>query len=94
MCISTFITLITGNKTGDYHDDMNHVNFMQWVRKQLIPNLPKESALVIDNASYHNLQIDKGPTSCSKKQEMIRWLVERDSHLTTQSLTPLRRFGL
>ncbi|XP_056630789.1 uncharacterized protein LOC130441230 [Diorhabda sublineata] len=46
-------------KTGDYHKDMNNQNFMSWVQKQLLPNLPERSVLVIDNAAYHNVPIKK-----------------------------------
>lgn len=68
----------TGRKTGDYHDDMNFENFQKWVTTQLLPNLPPRSVLVVDNASYHNVTLDKCPTSASLKSTMIRWLVERN----------------
>lgn len=47
---------------------------MKWVQKQLIPNLPANSILVIDNASYHNVKFDKEPTSSSLKKDMLQWL--------------------
>jgi hypothetical protein len=43
-------------KTGDYHDSMNYDNYEKWVTRQLIPNLPANSVVVIDNAPYHNKQ--------------------------------------
>lgn len=64
----------SGSTSGDYHNDMNHTNFMQWIQKQLLPNIPKRAALVIDNASYHNMVINKDPTSMTKKDDMIMWL--------------------
>lgn len=67
---------------------MNHENFIQWVRKQLLPNLPERSALVIDNASYHNVQINKDPTSTSTKEMMIKWLVERGIPHNPRSTKP------
>jgi transposase len=45
----------SGLKTGDYHGDMNHENYFKWLRNQLIPNLPSNSVVVLDNASYHNI---------------------------------------
>lgn len=57
---------------------MNSENFMKWVRTQLIPNLPPQSILIIDNASYHNVVINREPTSSTKKSEMIQWLIERN----------------
>ncbi|CAH1987353.1 unnamed protein product [Acanthoscelides obtectus] len=31
----------SGTKTGDYHNEMNSKNFMTWVERQLLPNLPE-----------------------------------------------------
>jgi transposase len=68
---------LLGSKSGDYHDDMNNVNFERWLRTQLIPNLPPNSVLVLDNASYHNIVDEKKPTTASKKCEMIEFLVKK-----------------
>lgn len=68
---------VAGSKSGDYHQDMNHENFMRWVRTQLLPNLPPSSVLVVDNASYHNVKIEKTITSASLKNDMISWLNSR-----------------
>ncbi|KAL3266101.1 hypothetical protein HHI36_010287, partial [Cryptolaemus montrouzieri] len=35
----------SGLKTGNYHDDMNHMNYMQWLEKKLIPNFPANFVL-------------------------------------------------
>jgi hypothetical protein len=43
----------------------------------LIPNLPPHSVLVIDNAPFHNVQIDTPATSNAKKSTMISWLNEK-----------------
>lgn len=66
-----------GTKTGDYHKDMNNANFMKWVQKQLLPNLPERSVLVIENGAYHNVPIERNITSASRKQEMLDWLIEK-----------------
>jgi hypothetical protein len=42
--------VITGTKAGDYHDDMNHTNFMLWTKTKLLRNLPPKSVLIVDNA--------------------------------------------
>ena len=36
--------------TGDYHKEMNAVNFTKWLTEKLIPNLSPNSAIVLDNA--------------------------------------------
>ena len=43
---------------SDYHGDFNGPNFEKWVQKQLIPNLSRPSIIIIDNASYHNVQVE------------------------------------
>ncbi|XP_072377997.1 uncharacterized protein [Diabrotica undecimpunctata] len=57
---------------------MNHQNYMKWLKDKLLPNLPSNSVLVIDNASYHNVTLEKCPTSASKKDIMKKWLTERN----------------
>jgi hypothetical protein len=65
-------------KTGDYHNEMDSKNYARWLKTMLMPNLPPKSILVIGNASYHNIQTDKPPTSNPKKDEMKTWLLERN----------------
>lgn len=62
--------------TGDYKNDMNFANFKRWVTEKLIPNLPAQSVVILDNASYHNVQLEKAPTSASSKNTMKKWLTE------------------
>lgn len=67
----------SGLKTGDYHDDMNHKNFTKWLEEKFLPNVEKNSVLVVDNASYHNVTTEPNPTTAWKKEDMRRWLAER-----------------
>ena len=66
------------SSSGDYHSEMNSTNFFKWVKEKLVPNLPANSVLVIDNAAYHNIQEDKCPTQSTRKADMQSWL-ERHS---------------
>jgi hypothetical protein len=68
--------LIFPSKTGsaDYHDEMNGDAFLEWFQTQLIPNIPANSCIVMDNASYHTVQQQKTPTMNTKKAEMQQWL--------------------
>lgn len=59
---NTLLICKSQSKTGDYHGDMNAANFTKWLEKQLIPNLPSHSVIVMDNAAYHCLQKNKIPT--------------------------------
>ena len=40
------------------------------IEQRLILNLPERSALIIDNAPYHNVQADKRPTQSSRKADI------------------------
>ena len=60
--------------TGDYHNDMNHNTFEEWVTNQLFRNIPPRSVIVMDSASYHSRQLERAPTSNSRKADMIEWL--------------------
>jgi hypothetical protein len=53
---------------------MNHANYKKWLREKLIPNLESKSVIVFDNASYHNAQLNRHPTSNARKGEMLFWL--------------------
>lgn len=56
--------------TGDYHKQMDGNNFTKWLTTQLLPNLEEPSAIVMDNASYHSVQLDKCPNSTTRKAEI------------------------
>ncbi|PSN38049.1 hypothetical protein C0J52_24751, partial [Blattella germanica] len=62
---------LSNRKTGDYHHEMNSEEYMKWLNERLIPNLPSRSVLVIDNAPYHNGQLDKIPTMSSTKSVIL-----------------------
>ena len=76
----------------DYHTEMNGNVFLEWVEKQLVPNLPPRSCLVLDNAPYHNIRTEdsKSPTTNSRKQEMQDYLkahnIQFDPKLTKPKL--------
>ena len=62
--------------SGDYHDEMNAAHFEDWWKNQLLPNLPPDAVIVIDNAPYHNRRTPESvcPTSNTRKADMISWL--------------------
>ena len=45
------------NDGRDYHGEMNGEMFQTWVENTLLPALPDESVVVMDNASYHSVQV-------------------------------------
>ncbi|XP_038207526.1 uncharacterized protein LOC119829196 [Zerene cesonia] len=77
-----------GTKSGDYHDNMNYENYEKWLRSQLMPNLPPNSVVVVDNASYHNKQSELAPTSSTKKADMQKWLQDKGIAYRENMLKP------
>ena len=62
-------------KTGDYHGQMNWELFKKWFVEMLLPNIPQNSIIIMDNASYHNrLSESSPPTFLSAKSKIIEWL--------------------
>lgn len=67
-------------RTGDYHGQMNWDNFSFWFRERLLPNIPPNSLIVLDNASYHNVLDDSFlPSGRSGKEQLRAWLT-RNNH--------------
>ena len=62
-------------KSGDYHGQMNWDIFRKWFCEQLLPNIPPNSLIIMDNAPYHNvLSSTSAPIKSSKKSEIKSWL--------------------
>lgn len=62
-------------RTGDYHGQMNWENFSTWFRTQLLPNIPSQAIVILDNARYHNvLDNEITPNKSSKKDQLRAWL--------------------
>ena len=68
--------LVFKSKTSsaDYHDEMNTEHYMEWFTQQLLPNLPPNSVIIVDNATFHNKQKDKAPRTANKKDGIKQWL--------------------
>jgi hypothetical protein len=70
------LIFVAGTKSGDYHDSMKGENFEHWMSTQLLPNLEEPSVIVMDNASYHSVLVEKPRTQSWRKDEIIAWLQE------------------
>lgn len=53
---------------------MNSTHFEKWMEDQVFPNIPSNSIIIMDNASYHSVKSERNPTTNSKKAEMEEWL--------------------
>jgi transposase len=56
------LIFVSSMKLGDYRDSMNGDNFEHWMLNQLFPNLKEPSVIIMDNARYHNVLLEKLPT--------------------------------
>jgi len=75
-------------RTGDYHGQMNFDNFCKWFVESLLPRIPENSLIVMDNAPYHNVYVEGTfyPTSSTKKAELIQWLQEHHPTMYEESM--------
>ena len=65
-------------KTGDYHGQMDWGNFSRWFTEQLLPNIPDNSIIIMDNASYHNTTEETTfPKSNARKENLRKWLDDK-----------------
>ncbi|WP_457551843.1 hypothetical protein [Desulfobacula sp.] len=76
-------------KTGDYHGQMNWDLFKKWFTEMLLPNIPENSLIIMDNASYHNLLSENSPpTPQSSKQKIKDWLEQNKIYCRNDCLKP------
>ena len=64
--------------SGDYHDEMNGKHFEEWLENKVFPNIPENSTVIMDNASYHSVKAEKTPNMKSKKADMQSWLTQKN----------------
>jgi len=62
--------------SADYHDEMNGDNFHEWF-ESIISRLDPNSVIVLDNAPYHSVKTKRIPTSSSKEQDILSWLISK-----------------
>ena len=76
-------------KTGDYHGQMNKELFFRWFTEKLLPNIPDNSLIVMDNAPYHNaLSEYSAPTASSSKEKIYAWLEQNKIYCRKDCLKP------
>lgn len=76
-------------KTGDYHGQMNWDLFKKWFVEMLLENIPPNSQIIMDNASYHNTLSEHSPPTplCSKKK-ITEWLEQNKIYCRDDCLKP------
>lgn len=82
------LSFCSKSMTLDYHGEMNNSIFTKWVSTQLIPNLEQPSLVVMDNAPYHSVLVEKQPSSASTKADIINWLKKNNITFDPKLLKP------
>ena len=72
----------------DYHDEMDHEKYENYFETQICKNVSKNSALVIDNASYHSKYSEDHPKSTWKKLNIPNGLKKRKIPYAKDALRP------
>lgn len=80
---------------GDYHNQMTATVFENWLRNQLLPNIPPNSVIVMEN---HSVQVEKRPNSSWLKADVKAWLIKqgaqpREELLKGQLLELAKKYG-
>lgn len=74
---SKLVFRCTSSVSEDYHSQMNSEVFKEWFI-QMLRNLEESCLVVMDNASYHSVQMNNYPKSNAKKIELQEWLKEKE----------------
>ena len=87
--VQNALYLFKSRSTKDYHEEMDGDRFEEWFKNQLLPNIPARSIIVLDNAKYHSMEINKAPVSSTRKQDMQEWLQERKIEYDPSATKPI-----
>jgi hypothetical protein len=60
--------------TGDYHGQMNHKSFSDWMSVKVIPNFLPQTFIVFNSAPNHSYRTQKASFGCTNKQLWTDWL--------------------
>jgi len=74
--------------TGDYHGSFNFEVFYEWFRKQLLPDLPDKSCIVMDRATYHMVPEERLTPAQMKKSDIRQWFTDNKIHWEQHWLKP------
>ncbi len=77
----------SSKKTGDYHANMNSEKFLEWFEEKLLKNIPDNSLVIMDNASYHNTFTEETfPKKSHSVKRFQGWLSHNDIPWTKDML--------
>lgn len=74
---NTFLIFEGKKSKGDYHQQFDHLVFQKWFQQQLLPNLKKQSLIVMDRCPFHMVGKDSILPKQMKKVELQQWLTDQ-----------------
>ena len=89
LATNTCYSLITFQYLGDYHGEMSSATFEEWWNEKLLPNIPSNSLIVMDNAPYHSRRKEEYLIQSWTKKNMAEWFDDLFLILTNASKTDL-----
>lgn len=75
-----------GKKDGDYHDEMDGPMYEKYFKEKLLPNIPPNSVIVLDNATIHSRKTERLPTKNNTKLAIQSWLTSKGVQWDTSML--------
>ena len=52
--IHNCLLLFASKYKGDYHEEMDSVRFKKWFEESVLPNIPENLVIAMDNAPFSN----------------------------------------
>ena len=77
----------SNDEYGDYHKDMDNIEFNKWIKEKVVPSFTKKACLIMDNASYHNIFDDEDKIP-NRKNEIREWLTKSGVEFSSSMLRP------
>lgn len=74
--------------TTAYSQQMDAGDFTNWVQEKLIPNLPSNSIVVLNNSGYNKAQTNKLPRISACVTDLKKWLREHNISYTENMTKP------
>jgi hypothetical protein len=80
------------NCNADYHEDITGAVFEEWCEKQLFPNIPPGTVIVMDNAPSHSRLEEKIPSTSTRKADIISFLQKNKIPILPEAKTKNQLF--
>ncbi|KAJ8962904.1 hypothetical protein NQ318_001315 [Aromia moschata] len=69
------------------YDELKNIDLHS--QKQLLPNIPPKSVIVMDNAPYHSRILNKIPNITTKKEDILKFM--RNKNMNIPEKIPIKR---